>query len=60
MGGQAISPQPFFVIQGSKGEIVLGGFEGGGSLFTEDADAEGGLKETPLEKVGWDSGYEVS
>ena len=48
------------MIQGSKGEIVLGGFEGGGSLFTEDADAEGGLKETPLEKVGWDSGYEVS
>jgi hypothetical protein len=32
----AISDQPFFVIQGSKGEIVLNGFEGGGALFTED------------------------
>ena len=32
----AISDQPFFVIQGSTGEIVLNGFEGGGTLFTED------------------------
>lgn len=32
----AISDQPFFVIQGSKGEIVLNGFDGGGALYTED------------------------
>lgn len=53
----AISNQPFFSIQGSKGEIVLDGFEGGGRMYTEDAEAEGGLRCTPLRTEGWASGY---
>jgi predicted dehydrogenase len=53
----AISHQPFFTIQGTKGEIVLDGFAGGGRVYTEDAEAEGGMRCTPLKQAGWASGY---
>ncbi|CAJ1326980.1 unnamed protein product [Effrenium voratum] len=55
----AISEQPFFVIQGSSGEIVLDGFAGGGRVYTV---AEGRVLETEINAdfcgpVGWDTGY---
>lgn len=58
----AISEQPFFVVQGSEGEIVIDGFAGGARMYTV---AEGRLRETDLNegvppgdpRVGWDTGY---
>jgi UDP-N-acetyl-2-amino-2-deoxyglucuronate dehydrogenase len=55
----AISDQPFFVIQGSKGEIILDGFAGGGRIYTI---GETGMHITDINDgydglVGWDSGY---
>ena len=48
----AISDQPFFTIQGTKGEIVIGSFDGGCTLHTSNAEPR------ELCKVGWDGGYE--
>eukprot|EP00927_Polykrikos_kofoidii_P067367 TRINITY_DN62862_c0_g1_i1.p1 TRINITY_DN62862_c0_g1~~TRINITY_DN62862_c0_g1_i1.p1 ORF type:complete len:390 (+),score=66.10 TRINITY_DN62862_c0_g1_i1:78-1247(+) len=52
----AISNQPFFVIQGSKGEIVIDGWPNAApcKLHTEGAD---GLVTTELSNRGWDEGY---
>eukprot|EP01050_Picozoa_sp_SAG11_P026854 SAG11_NODE_6585_length_1283_cov_1.198480_1_plen_133_part_10 len=50
----AIADQPFFVIQGSKGEIHIDGFEGGGRLYTLGSET---VETTPLKKVGWDASY---
>lgn len=52
----AISDQPFFTIQGTKGEIVIHGFDGGLNLYTVAADGK-----TVLEKEvcheGWNASY---
>jgi hypothetical protein len=37
---KAISDQPFFSIQGSLGEIVIDGFEGGCRLYALDGNAK--------------------
>jgi predicted dehydrogenase len=55
----AISEQPFFVVQGTKGEIVLDGFGGGGRVYTM---GEGGLTCADINAgwdgpVGWETGY---
>ena len=41
--------------QGTKGEIQIDGFEGGGRLYTMGDG--GGVTTTPLKKVGWDASY---
>ena len=57
--GEVAGQQPFFVVQGTKGEIVLDGFAGGGRVYTmgasgmECADINAGW-EGP---VGWETGY---
>lgn len=55
----AISDQPFFVIQGSKGEIVIDGFAGGCRLYTvvEGAPVTTDLNADRMGPVGWDTGY---
>jgi predicted dehydrogenase len=64
----AISDQPFFVIQGTEGEIVLDGFEGGGRVYTINKSeatsaANGGamlctdINAGHSGPVGWDTGY---
>ena len=47
---EAISDQPFFTIQGTRGELVLGGFAGGATLHTR-----AGAREVCRE--GWDASY---
>ena len=51
----AISDQPFFTIQGTKGEIVIHGFEGGCDLHQTCEDRP--VKERICDR-GWDAGYE--
>ena len=55
----AISDQPFFVIQGTEGEIVLDGFAGGGRIYTigESGMEVAGINAGFDGPVGWDSGY---
>ncbi|CAK9041204.1 unnamed protein product [Durusdinium trenchii] len=55
----AISEQPFFVIQGTKGEVVLDGFAGGGRIYCIQ---DGKMMEQDINRdysgpVGWDTGY---
>lgn len=56
LGPSAISDQPFFQIQGTKGEIVIDGFEGGARLYTAGADGE--TLEREVCREGWDAGYD--
>eukprot|EP00656_Telonema_subtile_P035859 TRINITY_DN39816_c0_g1_i1.p1 TRINITY_DN39816_c0_g1~~TRINITY_DN39816_c0_g1_i1.p1 ORF type:complete len:310 (+),score=75.79 TRINITY_DN39816_c0_g1_i1:258-1187(+) len=57
----AVSDQPFFVVQGTQGEIVIDGFQGGARMYT--VDPSGGLCCTDLNQgldpsqVGWNTGY---
>jgi len=55
----AISDQPFFQIQGSTGEIVIDGFEGGARMFTIEAGVMvcTDLNEGFDGQIGWDTGY---
>ena len=50
----AISEQPFFQIQGTKGEIVIDGFGGGARLYTAEGDT---VVTKEFCKEGWDAGY---
>jgi len=52
---RGISEQPFFRLQGTKGELVLDGFEGGCTLHA--LDAAGAKVERELCREGWDAGY---
>ena len=58
----AISDQPFFQIQGSKGEIVLDGFEGGGRVYTIDdgaaAEGDGGSGKSPMVCTDINEGFD--
>jgi len=59
---RAISDQPFFVLQGTLGEIVIDDFDGGARMYTLEGSA---LKVTDLNegvprgdpRVGWCTGY---
>jgi predicted dehydrogenase len=51
----AISDQPFFRIQGTKGELVIDGFEGG--LHHYHANEHEETVCTTICKEGWDAGY---
>jgi predicted dehydrogenase len=51
-----ISDQPFFQIQGSLGEIVIDGFEGGARLYTVE---EGKTVVKEFCHQGWDAGYRL-
>jgi predicted dehydrogenase len=51
----AISDQPFFRIQGTKGEIVIDGFDGGLQLYQANNSDETVC--TTVCKEGWDEGY---
>eukprot|EP00039_Didymoeca_costata_P020849 m.342624 g.342624 ORF g.342624 m.342624 type:complete len:367 (-) comp21659_c0_seq1:74-1174(-) len=52
---EGISDQPFFRIQGSKGEIVIDGF--GGGCYLHVVGSNGEVERTELCKEGWDEGY---
>lgn len=52
---KGISDQPFFTIQGSLGELVLDGFEGGCHLHRLSPSGEAVVSEICHE--GWDAGY---
>merc|ERR1712039_623411 len=54
---KAISDQPFFTIQGSLGEIVIDGFEGGCRLYTLGGKDGTEKVETELCHMGRDAGY---
>jgi predicted dehydrogenase len=54
----AISEQPFFSVQGTTGEIVIDGFEGGCHVYTAGGGDGGGAAERKtICKQGWDAGY---
>ena len=53
---RGISDQPFFRLQGTKGELVLAGFEGGCTLHTLD-DVTNAKVARELCREGWDAGY---
>ena len=52
---RAISDQPFFRLQGTLGEIVIEGFDGGCTLHTLDSSGAKVVRE--LCREGWDAGY---
>ena len=51
---KGISEQPFFSIQGTLGELVIGGFGGGCTLHTVEDDVQVSKE---LCHEGWDAGY---
>ena len=52
---RAISEQPFFALQGTRGEIVIAGFGGGCHCHTVDAAGAQVVEELCHE--GWDASY---